>query len=100
MSDIQKSEGSGFFVESALRELRLDHLARLRWRVLREFGVLPGSEPAIALEDSDYVLCALNLLLDADLPEPYEPGSNPAFDLSRFEDLGGDSFDSRYKGHD
>ncbi|MEG2958927.1 MAG: hypothetical protein RR828_04245 [Oscillospiraceae bacterium] len=38
--------------------------ARLRWRVLRSFGVLPSEERGKNMTERDYLYCALNLLLD------------------------------------
>ncbi|MEG0756646.1 MAG: hypothetical protein RR450_09625 [Oscillospiraceae bacterium] len=38
--------------------------ARLRWRVLRSFGVLPSEERGKSMTERDYLYCALNLLLD------------------------------------
>lgn len=37
---------------------------RLKWRVLREFGVLPTDERAVAMTDRDYLWCLLHLSLD------------------------------------
>lgn len=38
--------------------------ARLRWRVLRELGVLPGEARAAAMYGRDYLWCALHMLID------------------------------------
>lgn len=75
-------------IDSLLSSLSADSLGRLRWRVLREFGVLPGSRPARKLSDAQVVFCGLNLLLDqtaANIEPP--PDFNPAFDDSRFANL-------------
>ncbi len=37
---------------------------RLRWRILREFGVLPWEARARALRERDYLYCAAQMMLD------------------------------------
>ena len=67
-------------------------MERLRWLVLRSFGVLPGDEAALRMTDEDYVRCGLQLLLDArrrTAAREEEAGGNPGFDRTRFESLGG-----------
>ncbi len=53
---------------------------RLRYRVLRQFGVLPTDPAARELTDGDVLLCASALEEDAD-------AVNPNFDPQRFEEL-------------
>ncbi len=55
--------------EEARTEAMLDRLrqlpeARIQWRVLRAFGVLPSERRARAMTRGDYLYCVLQLLLD------------------------------------
>lgn len=60
---------------------------RLKWQILRRFGVLPTEERARQLTDGDYWYLAVQTALDL---EPQQAGTvNPAFDESRFEELRG-----------
>ena len=54
----------GEAAEAGREALRQDLYGRLRWQVLKAFGVLPGEERARAMTDRDYLWCALNLELD------------------------------------
>ena len=79
-------------LESVLRMLAEHPMERLKWRVCREFGVLPGSELALQLTDYDYVWCGANLLLDKRLREQSQTAEtveaiNPQFDPARFAAL-------------
>lgn len=80
---------------------------RLRWKVLRSFGVLPWESRAKAMTDGDLLYCILHTVLDhedaldrlcpqcrSDLLKDGCPacgalhyGQNPNFDPSRFEEL-------------
>ena len=51
-------------VEEWKRELAGHTGERLRWRVLRAFGVLPHEERARSMKERDVLRCALHLLLD------------------------------------
>lgn len=53
---------------------------RLRYRVLREFGVLPTSRQARDMTDGDVLFCAAAM-------EDGSEGVNPNFDTKRFEEL-------------
>lgn len=67
-------------------------MERLRWLVLRAFGVLPGDAAARNMTDVDYVRCGLQMLLDMRQQtrgKPEEVGGNPGFDPAKFEALGG-----------
>lgn len=44
--------------------LESDPMERLKWRVLRSFGVLPFSEAARELSDEDYIVCGAHMVLD------------------------------------
>ena len=55
---------SAALTEQRKQELKGDPYARLQWRVLRAFGVLPTEERAMAMTDRDYLWCALHLVLD------------------------------------
>ena len=80
---------------------------RLKWRVLRAFGVLPSEKRAQEMTRGDYLYCVMNLALDEEqtlrqlCPECREeaernvcaccgaplPEENPGFDEKRFEEL-------------
>lgn len=67
-------------------------MERLRWLVLRSFGVLPGDAAARGMTDADYVRCGLQMLLDMRRhtgAKSDEAGGNPGFDSQKFESLGG-----------
>lgn len=73
-----------------LAALEKDKLERLKWLVLREFGVLPGSEAARQLSDEDYLRCGAHLLLDLRQSRDRtndEEAKNSAFDAGRFLEL-------------
>lgn len=73
-----------------LAALEQDQLERLKWLVLREFSVLPGSEAACQLTDEDYLRCGAHLLLDLRQSRgraDAEEAKNPAFDAGRFLEL-------------
>lgn len=87
---------------------------RLKWRVLRAFGVLPSEQRAREMTDGDYLYCVLQLTLDEEeglealcpscRAEALEqtcpccgsplPEENPRFDTSRFEELRRDGLHS------
>lgn len=50
--------------EAMLEKLRQMPQARIQWRVLRAFGVLPAERRARKMRRSDYLYCVLHLLLD------------------------------------
>ena len=80
---------------------------RLKWRVLRTFGVLPSEKRAEGMTDGDYLSCVMQMmldeleLLDGLCPSCREkaqqprctccgellPEQNAAFDETRFEEL-------------
>ncbi len=67
-----------------------DHLERLKWLVLREFGVLPGSKAASELSDEDFLICGAHMVLDRRLRSGVpssEGGLNSSFDEGRFSEL-------------
>lgn len=78
-------------LDTVLQMLTEHPLERLKWRVCREFGVLPGAEAARQLTDYDYICCGANLLLDKRMREAAESGTasmvNPQFDPARFAAL-------------
>lgn len=86
--------------------LKKDEMARLRWKVLRTFGLLPTEKCARRLRREDVILCALHLYLDMEerqrqlCPACREEErtfclrcgealseENPQFDRERFEEL-------------
>lgn len=79
-------------LEELLTALASDPMERLRWLVLKRFGVLPFSEQARGLSDGDFVVCGAHMVLDArgSLPRGQSEGSvNASFDEDRFRSLGG-----------
>ena len=80
---------------------------RLKWQVLRRFGVLPSEPRARQMTDGDYLYCVLQMMLDdeaerdrlcpncraeAEIPRCPVCGAeqaeeNAAFDAARFEEL-------------
>ena len=50
--------------EKMLEQLRQSPEERIQWKILRTFGVLPTEPRAKRLRRSDYLQCALHLLLD------------------------------------
>ncbi|MEG0035744.1 MAG: hypothetical protein RR743_03700 [Oscillospiraceae bacterium] len=63
-----------------IERLENDPLERLKWLVLREFGVLPGSESARELSDEDFVFCGAHLVLDARRAAAVRPLEGGTFD--------------------
>lgn len=79
-------------LEELLTALAADPMERLRWLVLRRFGVLPFSEQARGLSDEDFVMCGAHMVLDArgSSRGGYDEGGvNASFDEDRFKNLGG-----------
>lgn len=77
--------------EELIKSVEGDSMARLRWLVLKEFGVLPGSKRAGELSDRDCLLCAAQMVIDRRerQGERAEQGENPGFDEGRFCKMGG-----------
>lgn len=79
-------------LEELLRELEARPIERLRWRVLREFGVLPGTVVARELSDLECLICGAHMVLDgrrAGADSPLEAAVNESFDQERFKGLEG-----------
>lgn len=97
-------------IEKLRNQLGEDWEARIRWKVLRKFGVLPSENRAKEMTRNDYLYCALQLMLEREeqlemlCPQcrsqaeenhcsvcgkvlSGEKGQNPAFDAKRFEEL-------------
>ena len=75
-------------LNALLTRLQNDNRLRLRWRVQRLFGVLPGSREARRMSDIDCLLCGLHLLLDLGECTGEETRErNAAFDAERFARL-------------
>ncbi len=68
-------------MQELLRQLEQDALARLRWRVLRQFSVLPGSAQDRSLTDEAVLRCGLHMVLDKTAGQPPE---NPQFEMAEF----------------
>lgn len=91
----------------AAQALEQEDYERLKWRVLRAFGVLPGEARARRMTDREYLYCAAQMMLDerekldAMCPSCREraqrrlcpvcgeemPEENAGFDERRFEEL-------------
>ncbi len=65
--------------------IRPGAMERLRWLVLREFRVLPGSEAALQASDEDIIFAGVNMVLD--MESGGDPGENPAFSEERFRQM-------------
>lgn len=97
-------------VKTLLEQLRQEPMERIRWRVMKTFGVLPSEKRAREMTEGDYLYCALQMMLDREaqleklcpacrsLVEEgccvncggaltQEQGVNPQFDRSRFEEM-------------
>ncbi len=74
-------------IQGVLQELAADPLGRLRWRVLREFGVLPGSRLERGLSDAACLHCGLHMVLDTGwTPMEVNPNFDPAVFRRRREE--------------
>lgn len=93
--------------EKAVQALQDAEFERLKWRVLKSFGVLPNEARAKRMTDADYLYCAAQMMLDAQekletlCPSCREKAKrarcavcgeelaeeNAGFDESRFEEL-------------
>lgn len=93
--------------KKAMQALSQEDYERLKWRVLRAFGVLPGEARARRMTDREYLYCAAQMMLDerekldAMCPSCREraqrrlcpvcgeemPEENAGFDERRFEEL-------------
>ena len=93
--------------EALQQELKEAAYERLKWRVLRAFGVLPSEQRAREMTEGDYLYCVMQLTLDEEAAlEGLCPGcraeamerrcavcggtlaeENPQFDEARFEEL-------------
>ena len=76
--------------EEIIGQLEGAYLERLKWLVLHEFRVLPGSKAACELSDEAVVLCGAHMVLDSRLrteSSQSEFGQNSAFDEAHFKVL-------------
>jgi len=63
--------------------LSRDPKARLRWRILRGFGVLPNERRGRRLSDEDLIDCALHMVIDRE-KKPIQ-GASSFFDEAEFD---------------
>jgi len=83
---VSPAPGDEQALQALMAELSGDGYARLYYRVLRAFGVLPSEKRAREMTDGELLFLAANLALDelgAEAPV------NPNFDPARFEALRG-----------
>lgn len=59
-------------------------MERLRWLILREFCVLPGSSAEREMSDGDVIFAGVNMVLDR---ETAHGGENLSFDEDRFRKI-------------
>lgn len=109
MGRVLRQHGKGDRV--AKKSLKHAPAERLRWRVLKEFGVLPGEGRAKRMTDREFLYCTLQLWLDEEekleglcpacraraaqarctscgaLLQDGEGTENTAFDLERYQAL-------------
>lgn len=99
-------------IEELAARMKTADYERMKWRVLREFRVLPNEPRAREMTDSDYLYCFIQLRLDdEERLERLCPGcrarlekdacpvcgegrsagfTNPSFDMDRFKKMKGD----------
>ena len=78
--------------EDVIEQVETDYLGRLKWLVLREFGVLPGSREAKELGDEDFLICGAHMLIDQRMRSESSGNEfvrNVTFDENRFYELSG-----------
>lgn len=93
--------------QALLQELRGEPYERLKWKVLRAFGVLPSEKRAQEMTDGEYLYCVMQMMLDGEetlsqmCPSCREkvkenrcvacgemiPEENASFDEARYEEL-------------
>jgi len=76
--------------DDIILQLERDYLERLKWLVLREFKILPGSKAACEISDEDFIKCGAHIVLDRKMRSANcytERGRNGAFDDERFSKL-------------
>ncbi len=76
--------------DDIISQLERDYLERLKWLVLREFRILPGSRTALEMSDEDVIKCGAHMVLDQKMrfeAEISERGRNGSFDEQRFSEL-------------
>lgn len=80
--------------EELIEKLSCDPVARLRWRVCREFHILPFSRAAKRMTDRQVVFCGAQMVLDRrerDGARAGEEARNGGFDKARFARLAEES---------
>lgn len=74
------------------KEAGLSAFDRLRWLVLRRFGILPGSSSERGMKPEDFIFAGINMVLDvgaAARKDTPAPSVNPSFDEARFLSMKG-----------
>lgn len=80
--------------EELIEKLTRDPVARLRWRVCREFHILPFSKEAQRMTDRQVVFCGAQMVVDRreqDSARGGEGAQNGGFDEARFAQLAEES---------
>ncbi|NCB73451.1 MAG: hypothetical protein EOM51_01720 [Clostridia bacterium] len=73
--------------DDIILQLERDYLERLKWLVLREFRILPGSKAALEISDEDFIKCGAHIVLDRKMRSANcytECGRNSSFEEERF----------------
>ena len=73
--------------DDIISQLERDYLERLKWLVLREFRILPGSKAACEMSDEDFIKCGAHIVLDQKMRSKNtysEYERNGSFDEERF----------------
>lgn len=84
---VSPAPGDEDALQALMEELTGDGYARLYYKVLRAFGVLPSEKRARDLTDGELLFLAANMALDES--SGTEGPVNPNFDAARFEALKG-----------
>lgn len=71
-------------------EAGLSAFDRLRWLVLKGFGVLPGSQIERGMRAEDFIFAGINMVLDSGSPARNATPAlyvNPSFDEEKFRGM-------------
>lgn len=71
--------------EKLIEALSSDPMARLRWRVMKNLGITPGSHEARNMTDAECLSYAVHMVLDMSAEQVRN--ANPAFSMARFRGM-------------